>query len=236
LSKEAEKEYFDHAFEQQVRQSVSKFYAVGQINNKCYEDYLFQHTNDKKVLEYGCGTGTYAYELAKRGAWVTGIDISDVAITKAQERAGQEGLAIEFRNMDAENMDFPDDSFDVICGKGILHHLDLSRASDGRAVFTEPLGHNPVINLYRKMTPKLRTEDERPLRSQDLKFAGEFFNRSSCAYFHLTTLMAVPLRNLGLFKPVLQLLNGVDQILFKVVPVSRKYAWQVILMLESPNK
>ena len=77
-----------------------------------------------------------------------------------------------------------DDSFDLVCGSGILHHLDLPAAMrelarvlrpSGRAVFMEPLGHNPAINAFRNRTPELRTPDEHPLLGKDLKLCRRYF-------------------------------------------------------------
>ncbi|WP_428491963.1 hypothetical protein [Rhodopila sp.] len=57
-------------------------------------------------------------------------------------------------------------------GIGIIHHLDTRQASrevarvlrpDGNAVFWEPMGTNPIIGLYRMLTPNARTVDEHPL-------------------------------------------------------------------------
>src|SRR3546814_11483257 len=80
----------------------------------------------------------------------TGIDISDVAIEKGRERARQKGFTnVRLEAMNAEAMTFPDDSFDLVFGSGIIHHLDIDRAfgeiarvlrPGGRAVFIEPLG------------------------------------------------------------------------------------------------
>lgn len=40
--------------------------------------------------------------------------------------------------------------------------------------FSEPLGHNPIINWYRNRTPEMRTEDEHPLLIKDIEFAKIF--------------------------------------------------------------
>src|SRR5438270_352918 len=83
------------------------------------------------------------------------IAMAPVAMEIARQQAEREGLAIDFAVMDAEHTTFPDASFDLIVGSGILHHLDLDRtyteiarllAPGGRAVFVEPLGHNALIN------------------------------------------------------------------------------------------
>ena len=87
--------------------------------------------------------------------------------------------------MDAEELKFNESSFDLICEIGILHYLKLEKAyselqrvvkKDGVALFIEPLGHNPFIKLYRKLTPRLRTLDEHPLLSKDLILAKKYFD------------------------------------------------------------
>ena len=104
--------------------------------------------------------GSHAHFMATNGAArVVGIDISDVAIEKARGASRAAGIEnAEYRRMNAEFLEFDDNSFDLICGTAILHHLDLTRAYSelarvlkpgGLAVFMEPLGHNPLINVYR---------------------------------------------------------------------------------------
>lgn len=53
-----------------------------------------------RILDLGCGPGLYAIEFARRGAKVTGIDVSQNSIDYAVERAEDEGLAIEYLNAD----------------------------------------------------------------------------------------------------------------------------------------
>lgn len=174
--KEHQKDFFDQHYGLDRRRSVSKFYVITSSSRGYYEKLLLSAvlklTNDINVLEYGCGKGSYAFFLAKYGVRVVGIDISEVGIRLAQERADCEGLKnVKFLVMDAEEMEFENNSFDLVCGTGILHHLDLNKAlkelvrvlkPEGKAIFVEPLGHNPIINLYRKLTPSLRTKDEHP--------------------------------------------------------------------------
>jgi len=44
----------------------------------------------------------------------------------------------------------------------------------GSAIFIDPLGHNPAINMFRRSTPDLRTEDEHPLLLEDFRLAGRY--------------------------------------------------------------
>ena len=67
-----------------------------------------------RVLDVACGTGNTAIPAALAGAKVTGVDIASNLVAQARERARQAGVAAEFREGDAEHLDFPDASFDVI--------------------------------------------------------------------------------------------------------------------------
>lgn len=243
---EREREFHDRAFAEDVRASAKRFYAVTAGMLDWYEQLLSARAPGARVLEYGCGPGSRAFHLARHGARVVGIDISPVAIEQASERGRAEGLheSLEFRVMDAEQLAFPDDSFDVVCGSGILHHLDLARAyreiarvlkPDGAAVFTEPLGHNPAINAYRNRTPALRTVDEHPLLSRDLELAEQFFAQVDTRFFALSSLLAVPLRGRPGFERVLHGLDALDRWLFRVAPPLRKQAWMVGMTLLRPR-
>ncbi len=134
----------------------------------------------KDVLDYGCGHGMAAVVLARRGARVTGFDLSPGYVAEARQRALANGVSACFQQADSEHLPFDDESFDAVWGCAILHHLDLDRAGrelrrvlrpGGVAVFCEPWGGNPLLNLARRRLPypgKEHTPDERPLRSCDL--------------------------------------------------------------------
>jgi SAM-dependent methyltransferase len=72
-----------------------------------------------ELLDLACGTGAVAELAAERGAQVTGVDLAPVLIETAKERAAEQGLEIDYRVGDAEQLDFPDASFDKLsstCG------------------------------------------------------------------------------------------------------------------------
>lgn len=243
---EREREFHDRAFADNVRARTKRFYAVAAAMYRWYEQTLRDRAPGARVLEYGCGPGSQAFGLARAGAHVVGIDISPVAIEQATERGVSEGLSerLEFRVMDAENLEFEDDSFDLICGSGILHHLDLASAyaqvarvmrTDGCGVFTEPLGHNPAINAFRNRTPELRTPDEHPLLMSDLRAAERYFESVGTKYFTLTPIAAIPLRDRPRFDAVVSSLERVDDALFRLVPPLRRHAWMVGMTLSGPR-
>jgi SAM-dependent methyltransferase len=225
-------------------ESVSKFYRVTASSQGFYSGLLKSHAVGGRVLEYGCGEGSNGFELAELGAEVVGIDISDGRIARARDAAAGVTGQLSFMVMNAEELEFDDDTFDLICGTGILHHLDLNRAygeiartlkPSGAAVFLEPLGHNPLINLYRRLTPGFRTDDEHPLRTADLEGARGFFGRAEFHFFHLTSLASVPLGRTSAFGPVLRLLERFDRQLFATVPFLSRYAWTTVMVLGDPQ-
>ena len=244
--KHNEKEYHNKVFAEGTRSVVSKYYAVTRKSTGFYRNYLETHCPNKTALEYGCGPESYAFVMARKGTKVIGIDISETAIEQVKELALKEeaGKNTTFFVMDAEALDFETAQFDLICGTGILHHLDLPKAyselartlkPDGSAIFIEPLGHNPFIRLYRWLTPKLRTADEHPLLMRDLQLCRQYFGAIETRHFHLFSLLTVPFRNLPGFEGLLTCFEKLDQFVFKLCPPLRRCSWMVILILSQPK-
>lgn len=237
-----EKKYHDKLFGEGKGRGIGKYYSVNKIMDAYIEQLLLQECASRRVLEYGCGKGSSTFLLASRNAEVTGIDISEVAIEQARQRAQAEGLSerARFMVMDAENLDFPADSFDVVCGSGILHHLNIERSLEeifrvltpgGKAIFAEPMGHNPFITLYRNMTPDKRTVDEHPLLMKDMCVAKRIFPVVEEKYFNAFTLPLVPFRRAPFFESLLRCTYNLDNFLFSVLPVTRRLAWSVVLIM-----
>jgi SAM-dependent methyltransferase len=225
---------------------VERFYAITDTSHSYFKNRITELARGKHALEFGCGNGANALELCRTAKAVSGIDISDVAVDIGTRHAAEAGITnVEFRAMDAENLQFADETFDVICGVGILHHLDLQRAyseiartlkPDGYAMFIEPLGYNPFINAYRRLTPKIRTPDEHPLLDRDLKTARKFFGNVKLHYYYLTTLLVAPFATSPIGKAAAKVANSVDRALFSALPPLRKYAWFVIMEMSEPVK
>jgi SAM-dependent methyltransferase len=66
------------------------------------------------VLDVACGTGNTAIPAARIGASVVGVDISTNLLAQARKNAASEQLEIRFEEGDAEDLPFPDQSFDVV--------------------------------------------------------------------------------------------------------------------------
>jgi SAM-dependent methyltransferase len=67
-----------------------------------------------RVLDIACGTGNVTIPLARRGATVTGLDMTPHLLGEARARADREGLRIRFDEGFAETLPYPDGSFDVL--------------------------------------------------------------------------------------------------------------------------
>lgn len=248
-----EQEFHDARIEEAdtARQKVDKYYVLMQRARDEYTQMAIAYGRDHDLLDYGCFNGDAAFVWSSEGARTTGIDISPAAVDIARKRAAERKHTMEqerdvrFEVMNAEEMDFPSGSFDVAAGTGILHHLDLHRGAaelarvlraDGHALFIEPMGHNPAINLYRKLTPGLRSEDEHPLRMRDLDVFAQYFHSVDVRFYNLFTFLSLPLRGGALFKPVNGFLHAIDRALFTLLPFTRRYAWLTLIHLSNPRK
>lgn len=157
------------------------------------ENELYKNVKGKCILDLGCGFGDKSLLMARHGGDVFGIDIADnyIAISKsAAFDANLEDRCV-FQQMDAHSMSFEDNKFDYVVGRGIIHHLDLAVSLSeikrvlkpgGRAMFVEPLGANPLLKIFRLLTPSARTVDERPLSIKDLAWIQKNFEVHSTYY------------------------------------------------------
>ncbi len=242
---EREKRFHDSRFADQRRSHLGVLYRSLHGSSREFQSAVFACGPGIRALEYGCGTGGLSFELARRGYDVTGIDISEVAIRQACEKAVKEGIEdrMRFHVMNGEELEFPDNSFDLVFGTGILHHLDLDRSlteivrvlrPQGRAVFREPLAHHPIVNLYRRLTPSLRSIDEHPLTVRDLERISAIFHSADLSFHHLLSPVAALFASTPFSKPIRAFLETADTLLLRL-PFLRRYAWQVVLVLKNPG-
>ena len=173
--------------------------------DRCEKDFAnaLASIRNLEVLDLGCGNGEQSLRFLANGARVSGIDISATYVETARAEARSRGFDEQryyFNVMDAHHLQFPDDTFDLVTGRGILHHLDVEIAlkeigrvlkKGGRAVFLEPLAANPLLKLFRLLTPSARTEDERPLDTRDLRRIAANWQCESTYYGFVTAPVAV---------------------------------------------
>ena len=175
-----------------------------------------------EMLDYGCYDGWMIPQYhALQPKKITGIDISEKGIAAARE---QYGHLATFEVGDAHAMPFAENSFDLVVGRAILHHLDFDLAlkeirrvlrPGGSALFIEPLGDNPLAKLIRRVTPKARTLDEAPLSRNQIEHADRLFaGRTNHLYANLVSVpvaAATSLLPLESDNVLLRASDGIDQ-------------------------
>ncbi len=233
---ESERKFHNDRFaEGDSRESQLKYYWAIWRGAHAYMHEVNRLAVGADVLEYGCGAGENATRLGHVAKSVSAIDISDVAIERARQACPHENVS--YQVMDAMNLEFPDNSFDLVFGSGIVHHLDVERCAaevsrvlrpSKPALFWEPLGINPIINSYRMMTPSARTVDEHPLLPRDFEILRRHFSSVDVQFYGLTTLGAVPFERRRFGKPLMRTLEWVDNKLL-ALPGVRWLAWYSLI-------
>jgi SAM-dependent methyltransferase len=149
----------------------------------------------KRILDLGAGSGFLSTLLAANGAEVDGVDVSEASLKVARWRADISGVGdrVRFHRMPAEALDFPDGSFDAVCGLFVLHHLDLSVAAPelrrvmkpgSAGAFLETSAESAVLMAARRFLTgrfginKASSDDEAPLGKIGWRILARAFNDS----------------------------------------------------------
>lgn len=217
-----------------------KYYQATGRSKAYVDEWISREAKGKIFLDYACGNGANAIKAAKAGAVLSiGIDISAVSVGNASRDAAEAGVSANtcFVQADAENTMLPDGSIDTIICSGMLHHLDLAcafpelqriLAPGGVILGVEALDYNPLIKLYRQLTPDMRTDWEKAhiLSLKDLRFAKKFFDLGEVRYWHVVSIIG------GKFPILLPLLDAVDVALTRI-PGIQLMAWIFTFELKS---
>ena len=209
--------------------------------SNCGEDFhsfLKDNANNSEILDFGCGIGSSAEKVIKYNPKkITGIDISEVSIEKAKKKAKELNININYKVGNCEKTSLDQNSFDIVYGTGILHHLEINKCLDeihrilrpkGNLLFIEPLGTNPIINLYRKLTPNARSKDEHPLIKKDFEYLNKKFIDVKIKYYGFLTLIFFPFYKSPKESKLFKLLVDCDQMLFKF-KFFQILAWSVLI-------
>lgn len=78
----------------------------------------------RHVLDVGCGPGFFSVLLARLGYEVTAVDYTENMLAEARKNAAHYGVKIDFRQMDAQNLDFEDGIFDLVISRNVLWNME----------------------------------------------------------------------------------------------------------------
>jgi SAM-dependent methyltransferase len=190
-----------------------------------------------RVLDYGCGLGEETVYLAKMGAHVTAIDISPVGIRLTKERARLNGVGdrVSAMLMRCDPTEFPSESFDVIHGFGILHHIGLRIGMmeikrllklGGRGLFFEHMGNSKTIERLRPKE-KNYTKGERPVTWREIQEIRPEFSRMVATPFHIASRLRRRIQVLN--RPVVK---RFDHAVLSALPFMRHFASGMVIYLE----
>jgi len=192
------------------------------------------------VLDIASGEGKESLEMARRGWQVIAIDLSLSQLKRTRQRVTEQNpnRPVFYVQANAEQLPFAQGSLRIIHGKAIIHHLDLDiaaneikrvLATNGKAVFAEPMKHHPLFWLSRRLTPSLRTQDEHPLTYKELNYFVEAFDQHVISEAFLLAPLAYIIRILpGGEKPFLKVINWlhrVDRQVLRLLPFLKTLAW-----------
>lgn len=167
---------------------------IWEIENWHYIRDIIGNLKDKKILDVGCGFGRESILFAKKGAVVTGIDISDKTIKVAQRSAKKQGVTVDFKVLKVEDLNCTN-KFDVVYCRATLHHFyDVQEVirilqnclnDNGIIIAQEPKAENPIAIIGRKFfNPS--TETEHPFNTGELKeMFTDIYGTCNVKHFYL---------------------------------------------------
>lgn len=203
------------------------------------------------VLELGCGDGEVTMQLVDHGAaHVTAIDLSPGMVELARQRmaAFHPDAPVRFAAAPAEDTGLPSESFDLVVGKFVLHHLDWPGAVDeiarllgpgGRAVFIETSALNPILRFARRHLAgrfgvrSVGTPDEHPLTADDIDALKARFPRVTVDFPNFFVLHVFDRNVLGFrFPKLTKLLYRSDVWISRKVPPLRRLSYYLRVQLQ----
>lgn len=203
-----------------------------------------------RLLDFGSGPGENALRFAKAGYVVEGFDISDENVKIANKLFELSRAQGNFVVSGAESLPYEDNSFDMVAGIDILHHVDIPLAlreckrvlkKGGKAIFREPV-ESPLLDGIRNTKPVLAlapkdvsferhiTEDERKLNWKDDAEIAEVFPKIRKHHFCLFSRFDKFYRKGSDPRP--SALERFDHALLKTVPAMSFLAGAVVYELE----
>lgn len=178
---ESKAEVSPKIFDNDIAESGSYKYTINRLScrlsNQRMSDGIasFGQIEGKRIIDIGCGDGTYTHELLSLGASsVLGIDPANLAIKRAQNTYG--GFPnLEFEVVSGYELDKFKNSFDVAILRAVIHHLDdpklgIQQACQvaNRVIVLEPNGYAPVLKILEKISPYHRDHEEQSYTSRQL--------------------------------------------------------------------
>lgn len=205
-----------------------------------------------RILDIGIGEGFSSVMMALAGAQVTGIEVSGVALARAETLAKRCGVTVDLQEMPGEDLRFEKSSFDGILCMSAFHHMDQERAASefarvlrpgARLATIEPLATNPPAWLYRHiggLFSREATSRETPLRVRDLKTLRKYFKKVEWRGMYLLSLGPIGMERLQrdpspwllrFTEGAFRWLSPIDSAVLRI-PGLERIAWKIGIVAE----
>lgn len=203
-------------------------------------DWLAEKYPNGKSLEVGCGLGQDLTKFARRGFQVTGIDLAKSVAQMAALHLQAYDLSGNVMQGNAQDLAFPDDTFDVVYSMGVLQHTpDIQEAINEIHRVVKPGGMAVVVVYYRyswfNLLSKVASvnvefEDKDPpiINTYSRRGLRGFFKQYSSAEVTLEYLYPKPTPRTGFLAG---LYNNVFVKGIRIVPqfIMRNFGWHAVV-------
>jgi len=260
VTKESEKEWHDELYRKRVREGlvvppdIMKRYFELRNPHLFDLERMFELAGDvcgKRILCLGRGDENSTVLLALKGAQVYAVDLSYEAVRLQQKMALANAVQERLHAVAsaAEELPFPDHSFDIVFGYAILHHVPdkLSAVTrevarilrhEGFALFSEPVTRSRLLRWLRSLFPARRDLSplERQLTDGDLQNFATYFEMEFFPFHVIARLdrffLSQPLRHLPRWKrSIVYFFHGMDDLLLRAKSFHR-FAGNLVVKLE----
>ena len=166
------KQWYESLFENYAKKYDKECFVQGTLGECDFIEKEINRDRSLKIIDIGCGTGRHAIELTKRGYNVIGIDLSESQLKRAEEKAKEEGVEIDFRKHDARDLPFKGE-FDLaimLCEGGfslmetdemnfeILKNATKALKNKGKLIFTTLNGLFPLFHSVKEFYESVQRE------------------------------------------------------------------------------
>lgn len=227
------------------RRPWNSYWRLYQVVQNAFRD------PSQRLLDFGCGMGNASMCYAHIGYQVSGFDVCEENLEECRRKAQRYDFAsrTDFSVQAAEDLSYPDHSFDVVAGLDILHHVEVDAAlrqahrvlkPGGIAVFREfvevpvfdALRNSPLGTRLVSNEPSLdehRTEDEHKLNREQMGMVTSVFPNAEVIRFNLLARVRRFIPNKHPERP--SRIERLDQLLFRALPFTRRFGGDVVMVL-----
>lgn len=146
--------YADWEAEERLPQSAEELTAIENqiisLSPFMRDELDWSQFDNLDVLDIGCGSGALATRIAKHGARVTAVDLTQTAVDLTRENARTQQLDVEVIRCDVEKLPIESDKFDFVFSWGVLHHTEtFENALKEVNRVLKPGGRSLIMVYYR---------------------------------------------------------------------------------------